>query len=215
MDELSRKTGADPVLLGRFLRHQASLGIIKETAQDEFTASQTTKNIAVPEIQAGLIFCNDVLGPSFQAIPEFLAEKKWQNPTELLDTPFHKAFKTDQPLWTWLHEHPALTTHFNRFMYAQRSSVKNCFNFLNVGEEAKAWPTDKAVFVDIGGGTGQQCVEIKKKFPDLPGRVILQDLPAVVAEAKVSDGIEAQAYDFFTPQPVTGITQKLRPMSKC
>lgn len=100
LSSLSHQTGADPILLGRFLRHQASLGIIKETAKDEFTASQTTKNIAAPEIQSGLIFMNDVLGPSFQAIPEFFAERKWKNPMELLDTPFHKAFNADKSFWT-------------------------------------------------------------------------------------------------------------------
>lgn len=56
LDELAKKTSADPILLGRFLRHQASLGIIKETDKDEFAASTTTKNLSVPEIQAGLYF---------------------------------------------------------------------------------------------------------------------------------------------------------------
>ena len=88
-------------------------------------------------------------------------------------------------------------------MYAQRSSVKNCFSFLPI-DECKDWPVDKPAFVDIGGGTGQQCVAIKEKFPNLSGKVILQDLPAVIAEAKVPENIETMAYDFFTPQPVKG-----------
>ena len=89
-------------------------------------------------------------------------------------------------------------------MYAQRSSLKNCFSFLSLGDESKEWPGDGAVFVDVGGGTGQQCVALKEKFPDLPGKVILQDLPAVIAEAKLPEGIETMVYDFFTPQPVKG-----------
>ena len=89
-------------------------------------------------------------------------------------------------------------------MYAQRSSMKNCFTFLPIDEETKGWLVEKPVFVDVGGGTGQQCAAIKEKFPELPGKVILQDLPAVVAEAKLPEGIEAQAYAFFTEQPVKG-----------
>jgi demethylsterigmatocystin 6-O-methyltransferase len=159
---------------------------------------------------------NDVLGPSFQAVPEFLAEKKYQNPTQLTDAPFQKAWKTDEPLWTWLHKRPKETAIFNRFMYAQRSSMNNCFSFLPIDKECENWPTDRPVFVDIGGGTGQQCAAIKEKFPDLPGKVILQDLPAVVAEAKLPEDIETMAYDFFTPQPVKGKQSlALRPCAVC
>lgn len=82
--------------------------------------------------------------------------------------------------------------------------MKNCFSFLSLDKECADWPSEKPVFVDVGGGTGQQCVAIKEKFPDLPGKVILQDLPAVVAGAKLPEGMEAMAYDFFTPQPVKG-----------
>lgn len=32
----------------------SSLGMIKETGEDEFTSSQTSKNLSIPEIQAGL-----------------------------------------------------------------------------------------------------------------------------------------------------------------
>lgn len=191
-------------LEGRLLRHQASLGIIKELDKDLFTASTTTRNLSVPEIQAGIIFCNDVLGPAFQAIPEFLAERKYQNPTELLDTPFNKAWNTDLPLWDWLAQHPREGAHFNRFMHAQRSSVKNCFSVLPITEQCADWPGDKPVFVDVGGGVGQQCVAIKEQFPNLPGKVVLQDLPSVVADVTLPEGIEVMAYDFFTPQPVKG-----------
>jgi len=41
-------------------------------------------------------------------------------------------------------------------------------------------------------------------FVPLTWAVVLQDLPAVVAEAKLPDDIEAMAYDFFTPHPVKG-----------
>ena len=41
---------------GRVLRHQASLGVIHEIAQDTFTHSQTTRNLSNTDIQAGLKF---------------------------------------------------------------------------------------------------------------------------------------------------------------
>ena len=71
--ELAEATDTDPVLLGtyfqlvsvvccclirlgRLLRHQASLGIILQTAQDEFNDSQITRNLSVPDIQSGIYF---------------------------------------------------------------------------------------------------------------------------------------------------------------
>ncbi|KAF1950753.1 o-methyltransferas-like protein [Byssothecium circinans] len=204
INELSESADTDPILLGRLLRHQASLGIIRQTAQDEFTHSQTTKNLSIPDIQSGIFFCNDVLDPAYHAMPTFLAERKYRNPNELLDTPFNTAWSTKMPLWDWLSEHPEHRSHFDRFMVAQRSSVKNCFSFLSLDKECENWPAERPVFVDVGGGTGQQCIALKEKFPELPGTVILQDLPTVVAGVELPEGIKVHAYDFFTPQPVKG-----------
>lgn len=64
---------------------------------------------------------------------------------------------------------------------------------------------DSVLLVDIGGGQGQDLLAFRSAFPDLPGRLILQDLPHVIADAEIPDGvIESQGYDFFTEQPVKG-----------
>lgn len=76
----------------------------------------------------------------------------------------------------------------------------------------KADGTDDAVidpetpiFVDVGGGIGSQCAILKKKLPDLPGRVILQDLPVVLQHALSTEGVEITAHNFWTEQPVKGM----------
>ena len=61
---------------------------------------------------------------------------------------------------------------------------------------------DEAIFVDVGGGNGSQCAALKKAFPDLKGRIILQDRPAVLEKALKVDGMELMAHDFLTEQPV-------------
>jgi demethylsterigmatocystin 6-O-methyltransferase len=91
-------------------------------------------------------------------------------------------------------------------MYAQRSSVKDCFSVLALDEGADQWPAEQPFFVDVGGGTGQQCVALKKRWAEVKGRVVLQDLPGVVGGMKLPEGIEVMAYDFFTKQPITGKT---------
>ena len=53
-------------------------------------------------------------------------------------------------------------------------------------------------------------VEFRKRFPQLKGRVVLQDFPPMVTHAvKLRDldalEIEAYIYDFFQPQPAKGV----------
>lgn len=62
---------------------------------------------------------------------------------------------------------------------------------------------DTSVFiVDVGGGPGQYLESVLHGFPYLPGRFITQDLAA--NQKPANDRIEAQVYDFFTPQPIKG-----------
>ncbi|KAJ5157192.1 uncharacterized protein N7482_008292 [Penicillium canariense] len=59
------------------------------------------------------------------------------------------------------------------------------------------------LLVDIGGGQGEDLKRLRHQFPDLRGRLILQDLPTVIAGATdLPADIEAQSHDFFQPQPV-------------
>jgi demethylsterigmatocystin 6-O-methyltransferase len=90
-------------------------------------------------------------------------------------------------------------------MFAQRYSVKNCFSFLSPDKECESWPEEQAVFVHVGGGTGQKCIALKEKFRTLPGKVILQDLPSIVLKVELPVDIQPMVYDFFTPQLVQDI----------
>jgi len=73
-----------------------------------------------------------------------------------------------------------------------------------VEEETKSWNPEKAVFVNIGGNVGAQNAEFMERYPDVPGRVILQDRQENIEKAIQTPGVENMTYDFFTPQPVIG-----------
>jgi trans-aconitate methyltransferase len=63
------------------------------------------------------------------------------------------------------------------------------------------------ILVDVGGGTGSQARTFRQRFPDLPGRVIVQDRPEVIANVKhelAKVNVEAEVYDMFKPQPIKG-----------
>ena len=81
------------------------------------------------------------------------------------------------------------------------------FHHFPVQEKLAVEERTAPLIVDVGGSKGHDLVKFKQCYPSLQGRLILQDLPEVIEEAKALgnlDGIEAMAYDFFQPQPIKG-----------
>ena len=64
----------------------------------------------------------------------------------------------------------------------------------------------RVLFVDIGGGMGHQCMRFREQYPDLPGRVVLQDIPQSIARVPkpMPHGIEAMPHSFDDAQPIKG-----------
>ena len=69
--------------------------------------------------------------------------------------------------------------------------------------------TDGVLLVDVGGSLGHDMVKFKERFRQAPGRLIVQDLASVLAQAKEDSDVEMMAHDFFTEQPVKGTTSSL------
>jgi len=58
--------------------------------------------------------------------------------------------------------------------------------------------------VDVGGSKGHVLQDVKTHLPGLRGRLILQDLPGVLADVEI-EGVDAMPYDFLREQqPVQG-----------
>ncbi|KAI7207155.1 hypothetical protein KC352_g17838 [Hortaea werneckii] len=98
---------------------------------------------------------------------------------------------------------------FDDYMSARRHSQEpKWFEILCVREYLAATPkcgdTD-VLLVDVGGGKGHDIASFRENFSDLPGRLILQDLPQTFACLQERpDGIELMEHDFFQEQPVKG-----------
>lgn len=58
---------------------------------------------------------------------------------------------------------------------------------------------DAVLLVDVGGSLGHDIEEFHRKHPTALGRLVLQDLPAVIGQIeRIDPAIEPTAYDFFT-----------------
>ncbi|MCJ1354648.1 MAG: hypothetical protein MMC33_004637 [Icmadophila ericetorum] len=212
--ELAGKTKTDPILLStgqRLLRFLASNAIVKETGPDSFAASHITKTLAIPGVKGGINHNFDTMLPCYQALPEHLRSTSYRNPTDGANCAFQLGHHTDLPAFAWLPSHPSNLHNFMQWMTGHRIGYGSWLDvfpvekeLLRLGDGDDDTDPNLAVFVDVGGSIGHQCVALVEKYPQLKGRVVLQDRPEVVANAIPNEGVKAMAHDFMTEQPIKG-----------
>lgn len=105
--------------------------------------------------------------------------------------------------------------HFNTYMSHRRKIDISWLSIYPV-HEATQGLTDpqRPLYVNVGGGIGHQCAQFREKYPNIPGRVILQDLPVTVERALPIPGVENMAHDFFEPQPIKGMKTPVQQPSR-
>ena len=100
-------------------------------------------------------------------------------------------------------------TDFNDLMEGQRINRIEWYTFVDVEnvlfKDQDTSDPNAALFVDIGGNRGQNVEAFRKLYPNAQGKIVLQDLPPVIADVKELDiNIVRMGYDFFSPQPIIG-----------
>ncbi|KAF4447567.1 O-methyl transferase B [Fusarium austroafricanum] len=203
---LGEKLDASPKLLGRILRLLASVGLVKQTGLDTFTAEKITQELAAQALASGAHLLFDIHNRTYQALPDYLSEHKDKEVENMHDGIFQKAFGTDLSCYEYLAHSPKLQGYMQDAMKLNQAEG-DWLSVLPLDDEVKQWQVsdpDRVLFVDIGGGMGHQCIRLRDKYPDVPGRVILQDMPITVERIPkpMPHGIEAMAYNFDEPQPI-------------
>ncbi|KAM4056182.1 o-methyltransferase [Hirsutella rhossiliensis] len=204
VEQVAARTGAETLLMSRYLRYLASIGAVRETAKAEYQANNVTKNLADRAAEAGVSHCFETIGPQYQALPSFLHKTSYRNPDDEMHTVFQDAWNTTRHGFAWFEDHPDNLRYFNDYMALRRGPDLSWLSVYPVGQEARDWDPQRPVYVNIGGGIGHQCAEFRGRYPDLPGRVVLQDLAHSIAKALPTPGVENTVHDFFEPQPVKG-----------
>ncbi|KAJ9325574.1 hypothetical protein DTO027B5_6314 [Paecilomyces variotii] len=206
---LADMTGASSRLLERLLRYLASINVIKEVGVDEYQANTTTKTLADPKGEAMVYHMFDAHAPSVLAMPDFFAENGYQDIESITNTPFQKAHNTTLSCFDWFVQNPKQFESMQKVMAAFESADWTVGFDLFESEAKKVSPTspqpsEKPFFVDVGGGHGHQCIQLGKRYPNLLGRLVLQDLPAAINKLSPMEGVKAEAHNFFEKQPVAG-----------
>jgi hypothetical protein len=153
---------------------------------------------------------------TFMALPPFLRKNGYKNPTDPRDCPWKIAYDTNEHPFQWLASHPEMMGYALKWMPVQRADLPiwlDTFPFeQELGQNTTA---ETPLFVDIGGSSGHQCIGLKERFPNLQGRVILQDTADVIPHVTPPLGIEPMVHDFFTPQPIKGAPPDLFEVTRC
>ena len=127
--------------------------------------------------------------------------------------PLQYTYSTDLDAFSYLSlpGHERMLHNFGLWMAGQRqgfgfhSDWLEFFPFQSEVLDGYNGDENGVLVTDIGGGLGHEMRSLKKRFPDLPGKLIVQDLPETIAQIKEHDGIfEPIVHDIFEPQPVKG-----------
>lgn len=149
----------------------------------------------------------NISGPAYQVLPDFLGENKYQ--TRTAGNAWQKANNTDLEFFPWAKQYPEKLTWFQSLMSVPRDG--DWLDMVDFTEAAASVVPDRALFVDVGGSIGHQCMRLKARYPCVPGRIIVQDLEESVKAAQPIEGVEFMVHNFFNPQPIKGIfNQPLR-----
>ncbi|KAI0816531.1 S-adenosyl-L-methionine-dependent methyltransferase [Xylaria sp. FL0064] len=206
-EHLSKTSGADKLLIVRLLRPLSALGVVKETRQEEYARTPITKILVDRSMLGGYQFMFSAATRSLANLPFYLEKTRFKHVSGA-PGPFQDAHRTSDNMFPWLISDPAMMSNFNAFMAGQRADRKQWFDFFDVDnfllKDTKNDP-DAVLLIDIGGGEGYDIAEFHRRFPNAPGRLILQDLPLVINSIQdLTPKVERQQHGFVQPQPIKG-----------
>jgi hypothetical protein len=175
-------------------------------------ATSLSNELATPHFQHSILFCHYTTRQAFNGLPEYFTRIAKEEPSTV-PGPFQIGINTPLDFFPWLSANPTEASYFNHFMQAYRAGNAMWFeeDFYPVASrlvDGFDSSISEVFLVDVGGGKGHDLAAFAAAYPTPPGKLILQDQPAVLAEipssltATANDVFTTQAHDFFTPQPV-------------
>ena len=212
------------------MRHLGAMGYLMETDEDEYKTTNYCKSMSLSTIGDGyLAMCvppfEDVLLAKMNRIlmfirlsctsagamrfHEFSRKRGWDNPVNSKDTSMMYAYGTDKDMFAW-QQHLGYGRHFNHHMDGCRHGLLpwTAPEFFPVKErlfDGADTDPEAPFLVDIAGGIGYRLAQFQRSSTTIPGKLILQDLPDVVIQAKVLfPDIVCMEHNFYEEQPVKG-----------
>ncbi|KAJ5633627.1 hypothetical protein N7528_001469 [Penicillium herquei] len=203
LEQISEDVKADPKLVGRMMKFLAAMDILKQHTPDTFSSTPfAAAYLSSSPLSAAVIHFTHFF-TFISRLPEYFERKGWVNPGEIDETPFNLAIGSKSRYFDYLSSKPYYQEAFNTVMASSYRRVeKNWFEFFPVEEKLRIQDPSQVLLVDVGGGQGKDLQAFRERFPALPGRLILQDLPHVIEAGDIPAGIESKGHSFFDEQPI-------------
>ena len=193
------------------MRALVSCHVFCETSPSHYTHNEFSSVFLIPANRDMFKQRYDLVGLGVYAMPQFLESTHHQNPTDHHHGAFQYGHRTELGIFEYMNENPERVKAFD-------SAMQSLAMIDDAGRSAGSYPFDKelnpeeirdtyVVIVDVGGGRGQALKAIHEVYPSLKGRMVLQDVPEVIKDAKASglpSYVEPMAASFFEAQPVQG-----------
>ncbi|OCL05271.1 S-adenosyl-L-methionine-dependent methyltransferase [Glonium stellatum] len=206
VDQLASRVDADPLLVRRIIRILCGMSLFKEISQDTFerTPAADAYVTGSPLVEVVIMMTSDL--ETLSKAPSYFEENGFTSPRDAYNGPFQYALGTKLTYFDWLPSKPRLQQAVSAVMaFARSNRGEDWLDFFPVSSKLRVDSPSDPLIVDIGGGLGQVLRAFKHKYPDLPGKLILQDLPVVIDSVQdLPAGIEAMPHDFFAQQPIRG-----------
>ncbi|KUJ10333.1 S-adenosyl-L-methionine-dependent methyltransferase [Mollisia scopiformis] len=197
--ELAQKSGADHLLTVRVMRVLVAMDICDEIGEEHYESNPTTEALATPTWSGGMRYLFDTIVPTFDKLVAYYNEAGFESDKLLFE------YALGQDLWSFLRTHPSLHKDFLDYMKGRKDGQPRWLDYFPVSTQVGDLDVSKhsVTLVDIGGNLGHDLKLFQERCPEIPGRLILMDLPETIAgNSDPLEGIEKIEYDFFTPQPI-------------
>ncbi|KAJ5943728.1 hypothetical protein N7516_003896 [Penicillium verrucosum] len=207
LDDLAAVKKASPILVERVLRILVGIDYVGECDTRVYIATTMTRQLTDRLSISVIKFIFDVGMPTLAKVPEFLRRQDHRNPQGATTGPLQFTEKIDESIWAWLPQNPEKLDYCNTFMEGDRGARPGWLEWFPVEERllCDANPDAETLMVDVAGGRGHDLAGFLARYPDAPGRLVLEDLPHVLGESTIdAERIEKQAFDLFKPQPIHG-----------
>ncbi|KAH8698162.1 O-methyltransferase-domain-containing protein, partial [Phaeosphaeriaceae sp. PMI808] len=204
-NQIAEHTVSDVSLVKRIMRVLTANMVVRESGTDRYTPTPFSKLFDTPEWANGLRHALRDYSITMAEMPKYLAKYEY-HPDVAGEGNYE--YVHGIPFLERVRQGGEVGMQFTSFMTVVRAGKSQWFDVYPVEEKLKVLCDTDVLLVDVGGGNGHDLASfsnIRTKLC-LEGRLVLQDVPAVLAHVKAEykDTMEVQAHDFFTSQKVSG-----------
>ncbi|GFF55374.1 sterigmatocystin 8-O-methyltransferase [Aspergillus udagawae] len=207
--ELAAASGAEESLIVRVLRPLVADHLLSEMEDGAYAVSRQGSIFAVSAYEEATSFAIEFL-PVVLFNPSFFRQYGHREPRSHDDfnTPLAAYFqKPGYGFFDYLRDHPSIQKLFIASMQAHPKKTNLSCSVYDYQAQLRLVddePSSVAI-VDVGGSRGELLQEIRSRYPQLKGRMIVQDLASTFQSMSDSPaGVELMVHDIFIEQPVKG-----------